>query len=102
MGRLAIALIPLLFTACTWVEVSDAGRNVRVAKSAVEITGCTQVGTANAKVADKVVITRNAQKVAYELETIARNEAASLGGDTIMASSAVVEGKQSFAVYRCN
>ena len=40
-------------------------------------------------------------KVAGELATLARNSAAQLGGDTVVATSEITDGSQTFAVYRC-
>jgi hypothetical protein len=39
--------------------------------------------------------------VAEELATLARNEGALLGGDTVAAESPVAEGRQTFGVYQC-
>jgi hypothetical protein len=45
---------------------------------------------------------RKPTKVANELATLARNEGAALGGDTVVAESIVTEGRQVFGVYRCD
>ena len=44
---------------------------------------------------------RNELRVREELETLARNEAPSLQGDSIQPLAAPAEGAQRFAVYRC-
>jgi hypothetical protein len=41
------------------------------------------------------------RKVAGELEALARNEAALMGGDTVVAELPVKDGRQVFGVYRC-
>jgi hypothetical protein len=51
---------------------------------------------------DVAYIDRNREKVATELETLARNAAASMGGDTVVPETVVSEqGEQSFGIYRC-
>jgi hypothetical protein len=39
--------------------------------------------------------------VATELATLARNEASNFGGDTVVPTSTVDNGRQSFGVYKC-
>lgn len=96
-----LAFSLLLLAGCTWVKPTAEGEKVRVLE-AKEVTSCKSLGSTTATLADKVVgIKRKPQKVKKELETLARNSAADLGGDTIVATSEVVSGKQSFAVYRC-
>ena len=47
------------------------------------------------------VIKRSAKKVQEELDALAKNEAAERGADSIVRTSKVIEGKQSFDLYRC-
>lgn len=99
---LAASSLSILLTACTWVKVTPAAEGVRVA-SAEEVSGCKQVGTASANVLSKVgFVARNEYKVAAELEALARDQAAKLGGNVIVADTEVVEGQQSFRVYMCS
>jgi hypothetical protein len=100
--KLLIALILLPgFAACTWVKPTDAGAQVVVADSS-GISNCERKGEVESVLKSRVgAFERNATKVAGELETLARNEAAKMGGDTIVAESNVRDGKQTFAVYRC-
>ena len=44
---------------------------------------------------------RKPGKVAAELETLARNEAATMGGNAVVAASTVKDGRQTFGVYHC-
>jgi hypothetical protein len=39
--------------------------------------------------------------VSEELENLARNHAASMNGDTIVAVSPLTSGERTYAVYRC-
>jgi hypothetical protein len=47
-------------------------------------------------------VERKPTKVANELATLARNEGALLGGDTVVAEGSVAEGRQVFGVYDCD
>jgi len=103
MKKLSIALIALasFSSGCTWVKVSEAGSSIAVA-NAVNVRGCKNLSEVSVSVTSKVgFYNRNSDKVATELTNLARNEAAGLGGDTIVPSSGIDNGKQSFNVYRC-
>lgn len=96
-----IVLAVALGAACTWVPLSPEADRVAVVGEAA-VGDCERLGTAQAKVPDQVgVFVRQDWKIREELENLGRDEAARLGGDTIVPSSAPEEGRQSFEVYRC-
>jgi len=102
-----IILLPLLaillasLQACTWVKPTEGGAGVVVSDGA-GISNCVRKGSVESVLKSRVAgVDRNATKVAGELETLARNEAALMGGDTIVAESAPLDGTQTFGVYRC-
>ena len=91
----------VVFAGCTWVETTPGGAKVRVL-SANEVASCTEIGKTQVSLADNVLgIKRSATKVQLELETLARNSAADLGGDTVVAVAPPTEGRQTYIVYRC-
>ncbi|TDF42326.1 DUF4156 domain-containing protein [Alteromonadaceae bacterium M269] len=98
--------LPFLFTlfgaGCTYVKTDAAAQNIVLANES-RVQNCQRLGTASAGVkADIIGINRKEQKVASELLALARNEAANMGGDTLVASSGIEGGKQRFTVYKCN
>ena len=69
---------------------------------ASHIENCKRVGTASSSVKHEVgIYTRSQQKVTDELVTLAKNQAAEMGGDTIVARGPASEGSMSFDVYQC-
>lgn len=87
--------------ACTWVKLTDQGRSVHVAQFP-QVSGCDQLGEVTAHVLDKVAfVKRSRDKQARELATLARNEAGEMGGNTIVPSSDIKNGRRHFTVYRC-
>ena len=87
--------------ACTWVKPTEEGEKVRVL-SAAEVSTCQKKGTTAVSLkADIVGFDRNKEKVSKELAMLARNSAATLGGDTVVPASDIKQGKQDFAVYKC-
>ena len=88
-------------SACTWVEHTDAGQSVRLV-SYEQIAACKKLGRTTVSVLDKVgFISRSADKVEQELQTLARNSAAEMGGDSIVTAGEVSRGEQPFDVYQC-
>ena len=97
MPLLAMCLV----TACTWVKPTPAGSKVRVLDAA-EVESCAYIGKTNVSLMATVGgIERSREKVQQELETLARNSAAEMDGDTIVALEPPAEGRQTFNVYRC-
>ena len=88
-----------ILTSCTWVKLTPAGENVAVLTTA-EVANCERTGTTTVSVRDKVVLDRDADKVALELRTLARNRAADRG-DAIVPTSRIDDGEQTFTIYRC-
>jgi hypothetical protein len=69
---------------------------------AADVAECEKLGKTAATTADRVVFfARSKRKVNEELETLARNEAARMGGDAVVATDSEKEGRRSFDVYRC-
>jgi hypothetical protein len=104
MKKLSLLLIALAAatSSCTWVKVSEQASNVAVANAA-NVRGCKHMSEISVSVPNKVgFIQRDADKVATELATMARNEAAGDGGDTVVPSSGIENGRQSFNVYKCS
>jgi len=99
---LVLMVIAAVTSSCTWVKVTEQGSSVAVA-NAVNVRGCDNLSEVTVSVTSKVgFIKRDADKVATELTNLARNEAVGLSGDTIVPSSSIENGKQSFNVYKCN
>jgi hypothetical protein len=93
-------LCAVLASGCTWVKLTDAGANVRLANAA-DVSQCQRVGTASARTADRVLLQRHPDKVTEELIVLASNQAADIGGDTIVAEGPPRDGQQTYVVYRC-
>lgn len=96
-----LTIVGLSTTACTWVKVNEGGSKVAVT-SIDHVSNCEKVRNVNVKVKSNLgPVDRSSEKVATELATLARNEAVNFGGDTIVPTSEVKQGRQSFAVYKC-
>ena len=99
---IAVVLTLLATSGCTWVALEQSGSRVRVAAADEALSGCTFKGDITTTVTNRVVgVERNSIKVADELETLARNEAAALGANVIKPKGPAVAGEQSFTAHQC-
>ncbi|HET9484881.1 MAG TPA: DUF4156 domain-containing protein [Xanthomonadales bacterium] len=87
---------------CTWVEPDARGLEVEVAGPGRNLSGCLRRGEVTVSVKHEVAgIARNEMKVRDELESLARNEAASLRASHVQALGDPRDGEQRFAAYDC-
>ena len=100
--QLSIAmLIMVAVSGCVFVQPTVEGQKVRVL-TAPEVDRCRALGNITSTVQDRVgVIVRREDTVADDVLQNAKNAAAEMGGDTIVAASTLSAGKQTFGVYRC-
>ena len=97
----SVAVLAGVLHGCTWVKTTPEGEFVRVA-AANAVADCKRMSKVTVSLKNRVAgVERNSDKVAKELATLARNEGGRLGGDTVVAESAIAEGSQTFAIYDC-
>lgn len=94
-------LIAGLLNACAWVEQTEAGKKVTLA-TAQQVTACKELGKTAVSVKHTVAgMERKPHIIKEELEKLAKNSAAEMGGNTIIPASEIKEGKQTYRVFRC-
>jgi hypothetical protein len=88
---------------CTWVKPTPAGEGVHIGTMS-EVASCRKLGATHAKTSTKVAFfARSEKKINEELDTLARNEAGEMRGNTIVPQGpASTEGRRSFDVYSCS
>lgn len=90
-----------LLAGCSWVKLTPEGEKVRVL-SVTEVSSCKKLGKTTVSLKSTIAgFERNEEKVKTELETLARNRAIDLGGDTVVPVSKISKGQQTFGIYRC-
>ena len=92
--------VALLLSSCTWVKVTEAGAGVAV-RAANEVTSCERIGVASVKTTAKVVLARDTRKVQSEVYAMAKNQAGTMNANAVVPIGQIVDGGQSFDVYRC-
>ncbi|MEJ2361706.1 MAG: DUF4156 domain-containing protein [Gammaproteobacteria bacterium] len=100
--RLLIVIATVLVIAgCSWVKLTPGGEKVRIL-TRPEVANCKKLGKTNVSVTDKVIgLQRNQKAIQENLNVLARNAAAGMGGDSIVPENPPKAGVQTFAVYRC-
>ena len=103
-GRVNLAsrvLLAFSIAGCTFVDLKPQAQKVRVL-AAQEVRNCKHLGKVTASTAATIAfIARDRYSVTEEVQNLARNHAAGMNGDSIVAASPLSEGEQSFEVYRC-
>ena len=98
---LALSIVISGLAACTWVEPTREGGEVKVVEAS-SVETCKKLGTTTTSVKHKVgIVTRSDEKVTEELTILAKNKAAEMGGDSLVAQGEAVEGSMSFDIYKC-
>lgn len=105
LARHLALLVPLAGVAglggCSWVSLTPGGERIRVLTKD-EVSVCERIGNTTATTKASVLgIGRSYLDIAEELQYLARNSAAGMGGDTIADESGIQDGRQTFGVYRC-
>jgi hypothetical protein len=100
LPTLLAAGLTLALSSCTWVHMAPGAKAVRVVESAP--AGCQARGEVEVSVKESIAFyDRNPLRVRDELETLARNEAPGMGGDTVQPLDSYEDGTQRYAVWRC-
>jgi hypothetical protein len=98
---LPVLLASVLAGGCSLVQLTPAGAGVRLASAEAVVT-CTSLGRITASVIHEVgFLPRHPDAVQDNINVTARNSAANMGADTVVPASKIVDGKQTFDVYRC-
>lgn len=103
MYKLAGFATAFLLTACAsnWVQLTPDGEQVRLALP-VDVQNCRRIGTSSASALNRIgPMQRGGERLQQELVTLARNEAADMGGNRVVAESTIIDGRQTFGVFSC-
>ncbi len=99
---IVVAVTCIGLSSCTWVKLTQDGARVQVLNTQPD--NCKLMGrTTSISRAEIASIRRNEDKVSLELETLARNHAVAMGGDTIVVAGDVTgNAEQTFRVFNCS
>jgi hypothetical protein len=96
-----VATMTAVLGGCSFVKLDPGAQEVLVLE-AERTKDCERLGQTRVSVATEIgFIKRGKPAIAENLETLARNSAAEMGGDTITAETEVSDGKQTFGIFDC-
>lgn len=91
----------LLISCSSWVQLTGEGESVLLLPLS-GVTSCKRIGGTRSSTLNKILFKeRNFTRLEEELNTLARNEAGSMGGDVIVIESPISDGNRRFGVYKC-
>lgn len=100
-GALWLAGVSAVMTGCTWVDLDKAAEDVLVLKP-YQAKQCESMRRTTSQVLDKIwFVQRSEETMAKELATLARNTAVEVGGNAVVAETAIEQGKQTFMIFNC-
>lgn len=101
MRYLVLLLAAFLLAACSFIPVTPGADRVVLLPDNF-VGNCKLLGQTNAMVPTKFgFIEHGSESIEKNLQSIARNDAVAMGGDSIVKASAIKEGRQSFKIYKC-
>lgn len=100
MRSLAVAALTLALAGC-WVAPTPVSKNVIVANG-VDVAHCRLVGQADLDVPEKLgTLQRVPDDMENDLQTLAKNQAANAGADTVAPLTIQTGGRQTWGYYAC-
>jgi len=96
----ALSLFVFALSGCSFVDVQPGAENIILAN---DESSCKKLGNTTVAVVHEIVwVDRNEETIALELQTLAQNSAAKMGGNAIWPESEIKDGERTFSVYRCD
>lgn len=90
-----------VLTACSFVSLNPDAKNTAVATDINSLSNCKFLGNTNVSLWSKAETFQSQDKVESQLDTLARNQAATMGGNTVAPSSKINDGQRAYNVYNC-
>jgi len=87
--------------ACSFVSLNPQAENITVSAKDDSLNNCKFLGNTNVSVWSKADTFQSRKTVESQLDTLARNEAATMGGNTVSPNSEINDGQRSYGVYNC-
>lgn len=102
MVRFLLASLAILVTGCSWVSVDKGAEDVLVLPAERLAPDCESLGLVTVSVLDRVgVLERHDEEVVEDLDVLARNHAARVGGDTAVPRGPAENGQRRYEIFRC-
>jgi|SRR6185437_42328 len=91
----------MVITACSFVSLDPQARDINVVENANSLKNCKSLGNTTVTLWSKAETFQSQQTVEGQLDTLARNQAATMGGNTVTPHSPINNGQRTYSVYNC-
>ncbi len=106
MKKLSINIIlfalAATIVACSFVEINPQAKNIIVAPTMNTLSRCKFLGNITVSLWSSAETFQSKETVENQLNTLARNEAAKMGGDVVTPDSKIKDGQRTYRVYNCS
>ena len=99
--NIGLGAFVVTFAACSFVSLNPQAENTTVLPKGSSYANCKFLGNTNVSIWSKATTFQSQEKAESQLDTLARNEAASMGGNTVTPTSDIVNGQRTYGVYNC-
>lgn len=87
--------------ACSFVSLDPQARDIVVTETRSSLNSCKFLGDTNVSIWSHAETFQSQKSVITQLDTLAKNEAATMGGTTILPKSEINNGQRTYGVYKC-
>ena len=88
-------------SACSFVSLNPGAENIAVSADSNSLSNCKFLGNTDVSLWSKADTFQSQGTVEDQFNTLARNQAATMNGNTVIAKSGINNGQKTYAVYNC-
>lgn len=90
-----------ILVSCSFVDLNPEAKDTTVSTNANSLSNCKFLGNTEVSIWSKADSFQSQDTVENQLDTLARNQAAAIGGNTVLANSKINNGQRTYGVYNC-
>lgn len=100
-SNLSLILLAAILASCSFVTLNPQAKSVTVIPNANAVSNCKFLGNTNVSLWSKAGTFQSTDKIESQLDILARNEAAGMGGNTVTPNSPINNNQRAYSVYNC-
>lgn len=101
MKKLIFFIPVFALISCSFVKLDPQANAVNVSTNLNSLNKCKFLGNTTVSIWSKANDLQSQETVDDQLDTLARNEAAKMHGDTVISDSKINAGQKIYRVYNC-
>jgi hypothetical protein len=101
MNIIIVGTIAMALAACSFVSLTPQAENVTVSPKASTLSSCKFLGNTNVSIWSKADTFQSQKSAESQLDILARNQAATMNGNTVAPTTEINNGQREYGVYNC-